>query len=71
MSNIVDGNDQLVKDLLKMLSIILPFLANFNTTRFLFSSFKENKINLDDHQSSLSSLIETIQLIIRYICNIS
>merc|ERR1719232_1733332 len=48
-----------------MLSIILPFLANLNTTRFLFSSFMENQINLADHQSSLSSLIETVQLIIR------
>ena len=54
------------QDLLKMLSIILPFLANLNTTRFLFSSFMENQINLADHQSSLSSLIETVQLVIRY-----
>merc|ERR1711971_842011 len=61
----IDNGSNSGQDLLKMLSIILPFLANLNTTRFLFSSFMENQINLADHQSSLSSLIETVQLIIR------
>ena len=52
-----------------MLSVILPFMANLNTTRYLLQSSdstKQDKINLDDHQGSLNCFAETVKLIIRY-----
>ena len=52
-----------------MLSVILPFMANLNTTRYLLQSSdstKQDKINLDDHQGSLNCFAETVKLIVRY-----
>ena len=50
--------------LVNLLSVILPFMSNLNTSRYFLTTTKDDQINLDDHQNSLSCLCDTIKLLI-------